>query len=79
MVMGADTSGLVSEPIGQTMTTELIRLVLAAYPKENGIIERMGSAGAIGLVFPDRQLLGFSISPKLPPSWQTLSLISSCN
>jgi hypothetical protein len=72
----------VSEPIGQTTTTSLIRLVLAAYPemKWDGI-ERTRSASAIGSVFlggdklvkkqayprPDRQLLGLPISPKLPP------------
>ena len=41
-----------SEPIGQTTTTLLIRLVLAAYPeiKWDGI-ERTRSASAIGLVF----------------------------
>ena len=44
----AGTSGLVSEPIGQTTTTSLIRLVLAAYPgmKWDGI-ERTRSASAI--------------------------------
>jgi len=42
----------VSEPIGQTTTTSLIRLVLAAYPemKWDGI-ERTRSASAIGSVF----------------------------
>ena len=40
-----------SEPIGQTTTTSLIRLVLAAYPemKWDGI-ERTRSASAIGSV-----------------------------
>lgn len=38
-----------SEPIGQTTTTSLIRLVLAAYPgMEWDGIERTGSASAIG-------------------------------
>ena len=41
-----------SEPIGQTTTSSLIRLVLAAYPemKWDGI-ERTRSASAIGSVF----------------------------
>lgn len=41
-----------SEPIGQTTTTSLIRLVFAAYPemKWDGI-ERTRSASAIGSVF----------------------------
>lgn len=72
-----------SEPIGQTTTTSLIRFILAAYPgMEWGGIERTRSASAIGSVFfwggdkrtssqayprPDRLLLGFPISPKLPP------------
>ena len=71
-----------SEPIGQTTTSSLIRLVLAAYPemKWDGI-ERTRSASAIGSVFfggdklvkkqayppPDRRQLGLPISPKLPP------------
>ena len=32
IVVWAGTSDLVSEPIGQTTTTALMRLVLAAYP-----------------------------------------------
>ncbi|CAI9277561.1 unnamed protein product [Lactuca saligna] len=41
----AGTGGLVSEPIGQTMTTSLIRLVLAACPgMEWDGIEKTGSA-----------------------------------
>ena len=41
-----------SEPIGQTTTTSLIRLVLAAYPgMEWDGIERTRSASAIGSVF----------------------------
>lgn len=66
-----------SEPIGQTTTTSLIRLVLAAYPgmKWDGI-ERTRSAIGFGgdmkvssqaYPRPDRQQLGLPISPKLPP------------
>ena len=43
MVTRAGTNSLVFEPIGQTTTTELNRLILAAYLEENGIIERPGS------------------------------------
>ena len=59
-----------SEPIGQTTTTLLIRLVLAAYPeiKWDGI-ERTRSASAIGLVFFGggiSLLLHKSLSPPRP-------------
>ena len=51
MVMGAGTSGLVSEPIGQTTTTSLIRLVLAAYPEIKWDNRKNGKRGSYRIGF----------------------------
>lgn len=62
-----------SEPIGQTTTTSIIILVLAACPgMEWDGIERTGSASAIGSVWRDK-LPSSQAYPR--PDWQLLALL----
>ena len=52
VVMGAGTRGLLSEPIGQTTMTTLIRLVLASYPERKWDNRKNGKRESYRIGFP---------------------------